>query len=174
MLRDFNLLATTYRRNERNACSELRYLLEKIGDSAPHIDKSSAAGLIAAKSDLNPFDAVEKLREILITRPYEFRYIFRIIPIERIVHTDLDEIAKIALEFSSRIADDETFRITIEKRFSTISTHDIIEAVAPNIKKKVNLSSPAKILLIEIIGGFTGVSIIRPSDILAVVKEKML
>jgi tRNA(Ser,Leu) C12 N-acetylase TAN1 len=36
------------------------------------------------------------------------------------------------------------------------------------------LENPDKILLIEVIGGLTGMSLIKPSDVLAVVKEKML
>ena len=65
MLRDFNLLATTSRGNEDNACNELSFLLERIGDLTSTVDRTSVAGLIAAKSALNPLDAVEKLRKIL-------------------------------------------------------------------------------------------------------------
>jgi tRNA(Ser,Leu) C12 N-acetylase TAN1 len=36
------------------------------------------------------------------------------------------------------------------------------------------LENPDKILLIEVIGGLTGMSLIEPSGVLAVVKEKML
>jgi len=50
MLRDFNLLATTLRGNERDACSELWYLLGEIGDSAPNVEKTGVSGLIAAKT----------------------------------------------------------------------------------------------------------------------------
>ena len=35
LLKDFNLLATTSRGNEKQMCSELLYLLKEIGDSAP-------------------------------------------------------------------------------------------------------------------------------------------
>jgi len=59
MLRNFNLLATTWRGNEENACSELWYLLGEIGDSAPTVDKTGVAGLIAAKTAFNPFEVRE-------------------------------------------------------------------------------------------------------------------
>jgi tRNA acetyltransferase TAN1 len=174
MLRDFNLLATTSRGMERYACSELGYLLEETGDSAPNVDKTGVSGLVAAKTVLNPFEVIEKLRKILHERPYEFRYTLRIIPIEKVVRTDLGEIQRVATELSSKIDETQTFRVTLEKRFTSTSTKDIIEAAAANIKREVNLNNPSKILLIEVIGGLTGISVIKPDEILAVMKEKML
>jgi tRNA acetyltransferase TAN1 len=174
MLRNFNLLATTWRGNEENACSELWYLLGEIGDSAPTVDKTGVAGLIAAKTAFNPFEVIEKLRKILHERSYKFRYTLRIIPVEKVVRTDLGEIQQAATELSSKIGEDETFRVTVEKRFTETPTQDIIEATAANIERKVDLNNPDKILLIEVVGGLTGLSVIKPNEILAVMKEKML
>ncbi len=172
MLRDFNLLVTTTRGNEDNACSEIWYLLKEIGDEKAEVDKTGVSGLIAAKTSIDPFEVIAKFREILRERPYEFRYSLRIIPIERVVKTRLEEIAKVAEELAPRIGENETFRITVEKRFTEISTKDVIEAAASKIERKVNLEKPDKILLIEIVGGLTGISLIKPEDIISVSKEK--
>jgi len=174
MLRDFNLLATTLRGNERDACSELWYLLGEIGDSAPNVEKTGVSGLIAAKTAFNPFGVIEKLRRILLERPYEFRYTLRIIPIEKVVCTDLGEIQCVATELSSKIGENETFRVTVEKRFTAMPSRNIIEEVAANIERKVDLSKPDKILLIEVIGGLTGISVIKPDDVISIMKEKVL
>jgi tRNA acetyltransferase TAN1 len=174
MLREFNLLATTSRGNEDEACSELWYLLGQVGDSAPLVDKTGVAGLIVAKTAFNPFEVIAKFREILRERPYEFRYILRVIPIEKVVRTDLGEIKRVARELSSKIGGDETFRVTVEKRFTETSTKDIIEAAAGEIERGVDLNNPSKIFLIEVIGGLTGISVIKPDDILSVIKEKVL
>jgi len=174
MLRDFNLLATTSRGNEENACSELWYLLGEVGDSAATVDKTGVAGLIAAKTAFNPFKIIGKLRKILHERPYEFRYTLRVIPIEKVVRTDLGVIQRAATELASKIGENETFRVTVEKRFTQLSTKDIVEAAAANIERNVDLNKPDKILLVEVIGGFTGMSVIKPEDILSVMKEKIL
>ena len=174
MLRDFNLLATTSRGNEGDACSELWFLLGEIGDSAPNVEKTGVSGLIAAKTAFNPFEVIKKLRKILHERPYEFRYTLRIIPIEKVVCTDFGEIQRLATELSSKIGENETFRVTVEKRFTAMPSRNIIEEAAANIERKVDLSKPDKILLIEVIGGLTGISVIRPDDILSVMKEKVL
>ena len=174
MLRDFNLLATTSRGNEREACTELTFLFKEVGDSAATIERTGVAGLIATKTSLDPFGTVEKLRKILVERPYEFRYTLRIIPIEKVVCTDLEEIRQAATELSLKIGENETFRVTVEKRFTAIHAQSIIEAAAANIKQKVKLTKPHKILLIEVVGGLTGISIIEPDDVLSVMKEKIL
>jgi tRNA acetyltransferase TAN1 len=175
LLKDFNLLASTSRGNERQMCSELSYLLkEKLGDSALMVSKTGIRGLVAAKTSLNPREVIEKFRYILQERPYEFRYALRIIPIERTVPTDLDEVKRVASELAANIGENETFRVTVEKRFTSIHSRDFIEAVATGIDRKVDLKNPDKILLIEVVGGVTGISLIKPNEVLAVTKEKML
>lgn len=175
MLSDFNLLATTSRGSERQMCSEMLYLLkEEIGDVAATVNKTGVRGLIAAKTTLDPYKVIEKFRAILQERPYEFRYALRIIPIEKVVRTDLEEIKRAATELAAKIGENEAFRVTVEKRFTSIHSRDFIEAAAADIQRKADMENPDKILLIEVIGGLTGMSLIKPSDILAVVKEKML
>lgn len=173
VLKDFNLLITTSRGNEEDACSEIWYLLGEIGDSAAKVDKTGITGLIAAKTAFDPFEVIEKFRKILKERPYEFRYTLRVIPIEKVVRTDLGEIERTVTELSSKIKENESFRVTVEKRFTDTSTKDLIEAAAANIERKVDLGNPDKIILIEVVGGLTGISIIRPEQILAVMKEKL-
>ena len=156
-------------------CNELLYLLkEELGDAEAQAAKTKIRGLIVAKTTLDPCAVIEKFRVILKERPYEFRYALRILPIERVVPTDLEEIKRATAELAAKIGENESFRVTVEKRFTTLHTNDLIEAAAGDIKRKANLENPDKILLIEVLGALTGLSLLKPSDILAVVKEKML
>jgi len=174
MINDFNLVGTTSRGNERPMTNELLYLLrEELGDKEAETSKTRIRGLVVAKTGLDPFDAIEKLRNILKERPYEFRFSLRILPIERVVPTDLDEIKRVSQDLSVRIGENETFRVTVEKRFTTIHSKDIIEAAASEIKQKADMENPDRILLVEVLGGLTGISMLKPSDIIAVLKEKM-
>ena len=175
MLSDFNLLATTMRGNERQMISEILYLLKDLlGDATAEGSKTGVRGLIAAKTSLNPCEVIGKFRAIIQERPYEFRYALRVIPVEKVVRTDLEEIKRAATELAEGIGENETFRVTVEKRFTSLHARDFIEAAATGIQRKANLDNPDKILLIEVVGGLTGLSLIRQSDILAVPKEKML
>ena len=172
MLRDFNLLVTTARGNEEDACSEIWYLLGEVGDSAATVDKTGITGLIAAKTAFSPFKVIEQFRDLLKQRPWEFRYTFRVIPIEKVVRTELEDIERTVTELASRINENESFRVTVEKRFTQISTKDVIETAAANIERKVNLENPDKIVLIEIVGKFTGMSVVKPDDLFSVMKEQ--
>lgn len=174
MIRDFNLLGTTYRRAEGHARSELRYVLEQIGDAASVVDRTGISGVIVAKTTLDPFESIRKSREILKERPYEFRYLLRLIPVEKVVQTNLEQVQTAIKELSPKIAEEETFRVTVEKRFTTMSSKELIEAAALCVKRKVNLSKPDKIILIEVLGGLTGVSITKPDETLSILKEKIL
>ena len=172
MLREFNLLITTTRGSEAEVCSEIWYLLGEIGDNSIHVDKTGISGLIVAKTTFQPHEAIRKLRKLLEERPYEFRYSLRIIPIQEVVQTDLDEITEKAAQLAVEIEENNSFRITVEKRHSDISRIDIIEAVAKDIHRKVDLKNPQKIILIEVVGGLTGISVINPKSIISTSKER--
>jgi tRNA acetyltransferase TAN1 len=158
--RDFNLIISTPRGHENDACS-------------PIVKKSGVSGLIVAKTVLSTFKVIEDLRKMLKERPCEFRHTLRVIPVEVVVHTRLEEIRKASLKISSKIRDFETFRVTVEKRRTGLETREIIKVVAEDIDNKVDLDNPDKILLVEVLGGLTGVSVIKPRDIISVVKEKL-
>jgi tRNA acetyltransferase TAN1 len=174
LLQDFNILASTMRGNERQMCYELSFLLKEAGDPAPQVDKTGIRGLVVAKTSLNPVEAIEKLRAILQEKPFEFRYAFRIIPIQKVVRTDIEEVKKAAEEFAAQMTEADTFRVTVEKRFTSIHSHDLIEAAATIITNKVDLNNPTKVLLIEVLGGYTGMALVKPTEVISVQKEKML
>ena len=175
MLSDFNLLATTARGNERQMIYEILYLLkEMLGDQTAEASKTGVRGLIAARTALNPCDVIDKFKAILHERPYEFRYSLRIIPVEKVVATELEAIGVAATELAANIGENESFRITVEKRFTTLHARDIVEAVATRIDRRVDLDNPDKVLLIEVVGKLTGISLIKPDLVLSVQKEKML
>lgn len=173
MLQDFDFLVTTSRGNEEDACSELEYLLREIGSPEPDTDQTGISGVIVAKTGENPIETVGKLRRILHESPYQFRYTLRIIPIEKVVDTDLDKIQQATSRLTFKIRENETFRVTVEKRFTELHRREIIEAVATNVKREVDLTEPDKILLIEVVGELTGISVIKNEDIISVIKEKI-
>jgi len=174
MLKEFNILASTSRGFERYARSELRFLFEKIGDPSPTIERTGVSGLIAVKTSMDAIESIRRFRTLLRQSPYEFRFTLRIIPIEKVVHTDLETIQQAVEELISKIGENETFRVTVEKRFTSTHSKEIIEKVAASVKRKVNLAKPDKVILIEVVGGFTGVSVLKPEEILSVQKEKLL
>ncbi len=162
------------RGNERQMCHELAFLLKESGDAEAKVDKTGIRGVVVAKTALNPVEVIQKFRSILLERPYEFRFSLRILPIDKVIQTNLEDVKAAAVELTSKLEDNETFRVTVEKRFTSIHSRDFIEAVATEVKNKVELENPDKVLLIEVLGGYTGLALIKPNDIISVMKEKML
>ena len=167
-----NLIITCARHLEGDTEDELVDILEELGDSNVKITVSNMSGIITVETKLDPIEVVRKMKEMLLDEPWSIRYCLRVIPVQKVVKTNIDEIEKIICEMSNQIEEKETYRILIEKRNSDISSKEIITKIANGIKNKVSLDSPDKVILIEILGIITGISILKKSDILSLEKTK--
>ena len=167
-----NLIITCARHLEPDAEEELRDILEKFGDSEIKVSISEMSGILTAETKLEPIEVVRKIKEMLLDEPWSVRYCLRIIPIQKIIETKIEEIEKTVAEMSKQISDGETYRISIEKRNSDLTSQEIISKIANKIKNKVSLEFPDKVVLIEILGNKTGISILKKADVLSVEKTK--
>lgn len=167
-----NLIITCARHLEPETKEEIRDILEEFGDSDPKISITSMSGILTAETSLEPIQVVRKMKDMLLDEPWSIRYCLRVIPIQKVIESKIEEIEKITTFVSEQISEDETYRISIEKRNSELSSKDIISKIANKIKNKVSLEFPEKIVLIEILGNKTGISVIKNSDILSTEKTK--
>jgi len=167
-----NLIVTCARHLEGETEDELMDILDELGDSDVKISVSSMSGIITVQTKLDPIEVVRKMKEMVLDEPWSIRYCLRIIPIQKVVETNIEEIEKSICNMSSEINEKESYRILIEKRNSDISSKEIITKIANRIKNKVSLDFPDKIILIEILGIITGISILKKSDILSLEKTK--
>ncbi len=167
-----NLIITCARHLEEDTEEELRDILDELGDSEIEVSISDMSGILTAQTKLDPIEVVKKMKEILLDQPWSIRYCLRIIPIQKVIETKIEMIEKAISNISNQILDGETYRILIEKRNSDISSKEIITKIAHEIKNKVSLDFPDKIILIEILGGMTGISILKEADILSIEKTK--
>ena len=167
-----NLIVTCARHLEGETEDELIDILDELGDSDVKIVVSSMSGIITVQTKLDPIEVVRKMKEMVLDEPWSIRYCLRIIPIQKIVETNIDEIEKMISSMSEQIEEKESYRILIEKRNSDISSKEMITKIANGIKNKVSLDFPDKVILIEILGIVTGISIIKKSDILSLEKTK--
>ena len=167
-----NLIITCARHLEEDTGEELRDILDELGDSEIEVSISDMSGILTAQTKLDPIEVVKKMKEMLLDQPWSIRYCLRIIPIQKVIETKIEAIEMAISNISNQILDGETYRILIEKRNSDISSKEIITKIAHEIKNKVSLDFPDKIILIEILGGMTGISILKEADILSIEKTK--
>ena len=167
-----NLIVTCARHLEGDTEDELIDILDELGDSDVKIAVSNMSGIITIETKLDPIQVVRKMKEMLLDEPWSIRYCLRVIPVQKVVETNIEGIEKIISSMKNQIEEKESYRILIEKRNSAISSKEIITKIANGIKNKVSLNHPDKIILIEILGIITGISILKNSDILSIEKTK--
>jgi len=172
LLDDFNLLVSSARGNEREANSELVYLIGELGDRSAETSYTPVSGLTVARTSLDPLKVIQNLRLILKEKPWEFRYVLKVKPVQKVVPCEIEAIGNAVSERSRAIRGGETFRVSIEKRRSDVSSKEVIDAIAAKIPRKVDLRDPGKIVLVEIIGRVAGIAVIRPNGILGIEREK--
>jgi len=171
-----NLIITCARHLEPETTDELSAVLAQFGDENPEISRTSMSGVLTAKTKLVPFEVIKNIRKKIVDEPWSIRYCLRIIPIEKVVDTNLEEISTQVFSLMKKVNEKESYRITIEKRNSDISSTEIISKIADNITNKVSLEKPDWIALIEILGNKTGVSVLKSDDIfsLEISKRELL
>jgi len=167
-----NLIVTCARHLEPEAQEEVTRILEKFGDSDPQITITSMSGILTAKTELDPVTVVEKMREMILDQPWSVRYCLRVIPIQKVSETKIEDIEGAVNEIVKSIPKGDSYRISIEKRNSDISSQELITMIAKKTDNKVSLESPDKIIQIEILGAKTGMSLLKGSGILSVEKTK--
>jgi tRNA acetyltransferase TAN1 len=167
-----NLIITSSRHLEPEAAKEISEILEELGDSNATVEISELSGILTAITTLDPFLAVKKIRAKILDEPWMIRYCLRVIPLHDTVYTKKEDIVNAVLNHASIIQPQDTYRITVEKRHSEISTSEIISEIADKIENKVSLEKFDWIILIEILGKRTGIAILREDDILSTQKAK--
>ena len=170
VLGEFNLLVACPRDRERAARSEIQYFIgDLLEDSELKISKTHISGLLTCRTSLDPFEVVQQLREFAVENPYQFRFAIRFTPIELCVDSDIEAIKEATRNLLEKIGEDETFRVTVRRRHTDLENMDVVVAVADEIKRKVNLDNPDKIVLVEIVSDTTGISVLDDeSDILSI------
>jgi len=171
-MNDFNLIVTTHRFAEEKAEDEILELLENFGDSEAVSEITNVTGLIECRTALDPFKVVAMLIKNVQEEPWAIRYLLRVVPIEKVVNASLDEVADAASNLSAKMTEGDSFRITVEKRHTVLQSKSIISSIAARVKNDVDLDQPDWIILVEIVGGDVGVSVLKQSEIFSSVIEK--
>ncbi len=164
-LRDYNLLVASPRDRERAAKSEIMYFIgDLLGDSDLRVAQTHISGLLACRTSLDPFDVIHSLREFALENAYQFRFAIRFTPLEECVDSSIEDIVEATRRLLPKIGKEESFRVTVRRRHTELENMDVVTAVAAEIPRKVNLDDPDKTVLVEIVGDWTGLSVISGND----------
>ncbi|MGI0102359.1 MAG: THUMP domain-containing protein [Nitrosotalea sp.] len=167
-----NLIVTCSRNFEEEASDEISDILQTLGDDKAMTRNSEFSGIVMVDTSLDPFDTIDKIRAKILDEPWSIRYCHRFIPIQESTNTALDAIVKAVQEHVNDMQPDDSYRITIEKRGSELSSKEIIDSVAEIVKNKVSLEEYDWNIMVEIIGNVTGIAVLKDQDIVSTLKLK--
>ena len=163
------LLISTVRFKERNCASEMYYILKKyveVPANKMKLRPTGVSGLVmVALYTNNVLEVAEKLKD-LVQKPGFAMFPTRIVPIEEVIPTTIDDIVKGLTKINAveRLTG-KKWRITIRRRYAQeIDREELILKVADAIGDvgTVNLTDYDLELRIEILSQETGLSIIPP------------
>ena len=169
-----NLIITCARNLESETKNEIKKILDELGDQEPEILNVGMRGILMVDTTIEPSKIIDWIRNKIVEEPWSIRYCLRIIPIQSITETDIDKIKQNVIKLKDTIQKNDSYRITIEKRNTSISTNEIITEVAKIFPNKVSLNKPDLIVLIEILGDKTGISILKGSELFSLDKSKRI
>jgi len=101
-----------------------------------------------------------------------YNKLFRVFPVVARVPTEIDAIVEEVKRQAVVIEENQKFRITLEKRDTDFRSLDIIDPVAAVIERDVDLKNHDWVVLIEVMGKTTGVTVMPPEGMLNVQKER--
>ena len=167
-----DLIVTCARHFEDETKEEIAGILDELGDPKAQVSITDMSGILTVQTSVNSAEIIKKIHEKLEDEPWSIRYTLRIIPIFQTVNTNVESITEAALNQIQKIKPDETYRITIEKRNSGISSSEIISQIAEKVKNKVSLEKHDWIIFVEVLGAISGVSVLKDADVLSVERVK--
>lgn len=146
-------------------------VLKALGDGEPSVRRTLAAGIVGVKTSLNPREVIGGLRRLFEEGPSVFQYTVKWVPVDLWTYSDLESMRKVVAELGKSIEVGERWRMTVEKRrYTQHHKIELIRDLAELIDREVNLENPDKILRIEIIGKYAGLSLLKPQDIFSAAK----
>ena len=167
-----NLIVTCPRNLELEAESEIKKILNELDDQEPEIFQTDMRGILMVNTILEPLKIIDWVKNKINDEPWFFRYCLRIIPVQKTTDTDIDKIKQNVMNLKSIIQENDSYRITVEKRNSNLPSSQIINEIAKIIPNRVSLDEPDWIILVEIFGEKTCISILKNDSIFSLEKSK--
>ena len=167
-----NLLVTCARNLETETKNEIGKILDEIGDQESEVLNIGMRGILMVNTSIEPSKIIDWVKDKVVEEPWLIRYCLRMIPIQSVTETDMSKITNDVIKLKDVIQQNDSYRITIEKRNTGMSSTEIITEIAKIFPNKVSLNQPDWIVLIEILGNKTGISILKENEIFSLDKAK--
>jgi tRNA acetyltransferase TAN1 len=170
-----DLLVSYYWSHFSRARREVVHVLRKFGDPAPKVERTGVIGIAIVHTSLNNREVIQRCKELFKTG-FVFRFAIKWVPVDFWCETSLDSIKKaIDDNVTSEIGENETWGMKVEKRrWERYHTMQIIEHLAADINRKVKLTSPDKLIRVDVLGERTAISLLKPGEIFSTTRASVI
>jgi tRNA(Ser,Leu) C12 N-acetylase TAN1 len=147
---------------------EIIRILKRFGDPYPQVEKTDVMGIAIAHTCLDNREVIKRCRALWKSDPLDsFEFAIKWVPVDYWCQTDLAAIKRVIdSNIKERIAEHQTWGMKVRKRrWQQHHSIDIIEYLAADIERKVDLGHPDRIIWIDVVGWQTAVSLLKPEDI---------
>jgi tRNA acetyltransferase TAN1 len=166
-----NLVLTSAKGLEAKASAEFKELALLSGTKKVTLERSAYDGVVEVEVE-DPAAILSYLADFVKSEPFKVRFIMRVIPVDKVIDTTLEQIKSAAKELAHKVKEGESFRITIEARDSPYGNRELIDSIADVLDREVDLENPDKVVFLQIFGEYSGISVIPPAEILSIPKLK--
>ena len=172
-MHEYNLLASEEWGSLPKAKAELRRELNRLGDSAPVIERTLARGILGVRTSLDPREVVAEFNQLAGKNPNAINYILKLRPVDLWTTPTITDLKAAVSSLRGQVRHGETWGMEVElRRFTTLHKMEIIKPLAELIDEKVDLRNPQKMVRIEILGNAAAVSVLKPEDIFSLHKPQ--
>jgi tRNA(Ser,Leu) C12 N-acetylase TAN1 len=150
---------------------EVIRILKGFGDPVPVVEKSAVLGIAIAHTSLNNREVIQRCRTLWKEQPLDsFEFAVKWVPVDHWCLTDLEAMKRlIDHKISAQIGQGQTWSMKVHKRrWQQYHTNEIVEKLAADIDRKVDLSKPDLIVWVDIVGDRTAVSLLKPDEIFSI------
>ncbi len=168
---DYNMLVSCSWSNCRRAKDEILQILRILGDDNSVVKRTVARGIIGVRTRLDSREVVSSLRKLFEEDPLIFQYTLKWVPVDLWTPSHMESMKEGVKRLRNRIRSGERWRMTVEKRrYTQYHRAEIITGLAELVHERVDLENPEKILRVDIIGKYAGISVLTPQDTFSVAK----
>lgn len=168
---NYNILVSCSWGDYRRAKDEITQVLRILDDESPVVRRTVAQGIIGVKTCLDSRKVVRGLRKLFDEDPFTFQFTLKWVPVDLWTPSDMDSMKEGVRRLRSKIQPGESWRMTVERRrYTRYHKIEIITQLAELIDEKVDLENPEKILRVDIIGNYAGMSVLTREEIFSMAR----
>lgn len=146
---------------------EIMRILQSFGDPAAKVIWSSVMGIAIVHTSLDNREVIKQCHDLFKNESQPFQFAIKWAPVDYWCETSLAAIKEaIDLKIAPQIGEHETWGMKVKKRrWQQYHTSEIVEYLAADIKRKVNLDQPDKLVWVDVLSKRTALSLLKPGEI---------